>query len=180
MDRIAKFLILLVAALVLVPGCFAEETMVEPTEAPELIEEVIVEEEIIETANETVVEEAIVFDFTANETVNMLEMGVNQTVMVSLAADETAGIWNVSMSEGVELVGDSVVADGVQSWILTAATPGTYTFNAVFESIEETDAEPVTYNLEIIITEAVEEIPVVAEEIMVTEEVTLEATEAAN
>ena len=55
MDRIAKFLILLVAALVLVPGCFAEEMTdiaAEETPVAELVD-------VVEETGEPVVEEEV-------------------------------------------------------------------------------------------------------------------------
>ncbi len=157
MDRIAKFLILLVAAVVLVPGCFAEEQTVE-AEATPTIEEVVEVEDIVEATdaagNETVVEEVveeIIPDFTANETVTLLEnVGVNQTVAIALIGEEADGIWNVTMSEGLEQVGNSTVTEeGAEEFIIKALTAGTQSFSAIHEGAATEAGE--TYTLEIIV-----------------------------
>jgi len=160
MDRIAKFLILLVAAVVLVPGCFADET-VEAAATP-TIEEVVEVAEVAEATdaagNETVVEEAveevveeIIPDFTANETVTLLEnVGVNQTVAIALSAEEADGIWNVTMSEGLEQVGNSTITEeGAEEFIIKALTAGTQSFSAIHEGAATEAGE--TYTLEIIV-----------------------------
>jgi len=186
MDRIAKFLILLVAALVLVPGCFAEEMtdiaaeetpvaelvdVVEETGEPVVEEEVelvdvveetgepVVEEEaelvdVVEETGEPVVEEEaeeIVPDFTANQTVTLLEnVGVNQTVAIALTAEEAEGIWNVTFSEGLEQIGNSTVTEeGAEEFIIKAITAGNQTFSATHEGAETEAGE--TYTLEIIV-----------------------------
>ncbi len=168
MDRIAKFLILLVAALVLVPGCFAEEMTdiaAEETPVAELVDvveetgEPVVEEEVelvdvVEETGEPVVEEEaeeIVPDFTANQTVTLLEnVGVNQTVAIALTAEEAEGIWNVTFSEGLEQIGNSTVTEeGAEEFIIKAITAGNQTFSATHEGAETEAGE--TYTLEIIV-----------------------------
>ena len=139
MDRIAKFLILLVAALVLVPGCFAEEQMTDAVATPTI-------EEVIDVAgNETA--ETVVPDFTANETVTTLNMGVNQTVAIALTAQEAEGIWNTTLTEGLEQVGNSTVTNGTEEFVIKAISAGAQTFSAAHEGAEAESNE--TYTLEI-------------------------------
>ncbi|MFH0966259.1 MAG: protease inhibitor I42 family protein [Methanobacteriota archaeon] len=152
MDRIAKFLILLVAALVLVPGCFAEEMNTTETAITTEVAEVV---EVAETTNETVgvdVAEAIIPDFEANMSMSTLEMGVNQTVAIALTAEETEGIWNVTMTDGLTQEGNSTVTNGTEVWTIKAVTAGEQSFNAVHEAMSETATEAgETYKLDIIV-----------------------------
>ena len=144
MDRIAKFLILLVAALVLVPGCFAEEQKTDAVATP------TIEEVITVAGNETA--EKVVPDFTANETVTSLNMSVNQTVAIALTAEEAEGIWNITNTDGLEQVGSSTVTNGTEEWIIKAITAGNQTFSAVHEAVNATAPEAgETYNLEIVV-----------------------------
>lgn len=158
MDRIATFLVLLVAALVLVPGCFAEEMSTEVEANATAVEEIIVEEVMVEdaanaTTEEAVVEEVVAIepDFMVNATTTTLEIAVNQTVAISLTAED-AGVWNVTMSEGLEQVGNSTVVEATEEWIVKAIEAGTQTFSAVHEA---TDAEATeageSYTLELVV-----------------------------
>jgi hypothetical protein len=155
MDRIAKFLILLVAALVIAPGCFAEEQKNESVTTP-VIEEVI---EVADATNGTVAEESseevadmVIPDFTANETVTLLEMGINQTVAVSLTAEEADGIWNITWTEGLEQVGNSTITgEGTEEFIIKALTAGNQTFSAIHEGAATEAGE--TYSLDIVVAE---------------------------
>ena len=152
MDRIAKFLILLVAALVLVPGCFAEEMKTNETINTTEVVEVA---EVIKTANETAdleVVEAIVPDFEANMSVASLKMGVNQTVAIALTAEEAEGIWNITMTDGLTQEGNSTVTNGTEVWTIKTVTAGEQSFSAVHEAVSETAAEAgETYTLDIIV-----------------------------
>lgn len=153
MDRIAKFLILLVAALVLVPGCFAAEQTTEATATPTIEEVIEVAGATAAAGNETTVEEVVaevIPDFTANETVTSLKMGVNQTVAIALTAKEAEGIWNITKSEGLEQIGNSTVTkEGTEEFIIKALTAGTETFSATHEGAATEAGE--TYTLEIIV-----------------------------
>ncbi|MDD1730407.1 MAG: hypothetical protein LUQ50_15235 [Methanospirillum sp.] len=83
MDRIAKFLILLVAALVLVPGCFAEEN----TTASETVDAVIVD--AVNNTTEIVdVVANLTEDVLANNTT--VDDAMNVTNVSPLAANASA------------------------------------------------------------------------------------------
>ena len=164
MDRIAKFLILLVAALVLVPGCFAEELKNETantTEIAEVVEvaenatETAVVKEVAEVTNGTVAEaiaDAVIPDFVANMTVSKLEkVGVNQTVAISLIAEDE-GIWNITKTEGLEQVGEPAITNGTSVYTIKALTAGDQSFEAVHKAVNATATEAgETYKLDIII-----------------------------
>ncbi len=84
MDRIAKFLILLVAALVLVPGCFAEETT---TASEETVDAVIVD--AVNNTTELVdVVANLTEDVLANNTT--VDEAMNVTNVSPLAANASA------------------------------------------------------------------------------------------
>lgn len=154
MDRIAKFLILLVAALVLVPGCFAEE--MKTNESVNTTTDVVEGAEIVETANETAtkeVAEAIIPDFEANmTTVSPLDMEINKTVAIALTAEDAEGIWNVTMTDGLTQEGNSTVTNGTEVWIIKAVSAGEQSFSAVHEAMNATAIEAgETYKLDIIV-----------------------------
>lgn len=152
MDRIAKFLILLVAALVLAPGCFAAETStIEANNTTDVVAEAPVVEAMNAT-NETPVVEAVVPDFTADLNTTALEMAVNQTAAVTLAAQEKTGIWNITISKGLEQVGNSTVTNGTEEWIIKAVATGNQTFSAVHEATDAAATEAgETYKLDIVV-----------------------------
>ena len=151
MDRIGTFLILMVAALVLVPGSFAEEVQSNETTSA-IVTEVVVSD-INGTSNGTVVEEVkevVLPDFEANMTVNTLEkVGINQTVAISLTAAEE-GIWNTTTTEGLEQVGEPVTTNGTEVFTIKAIGAGEQLFNAAFEAANATEANE-TYSLAIIV-----------------------------
>ncbi len=154
MDRIAKFLILLVAALVLAPGCFAEETTAVDANATIEVDanattEVVAETPVAEVANETA--EVVAADFTVDVNTTTLDMAVNQTAAISLVAED-AGIWNITMTEGLEQVGNSTVTNETEEWIIKAIAAGNQTFSAVHEATDAAATEAgESYTLDIVV-----------------------------
>ena len=147
MDRIVTFLLLLVAAVLLVPGCIAEEQA-----APE-VTEVAPEMNITEEVSD----EAPVFDVTADVNTTALNMTQNQVVLVELP--ETSGFeWNVTLSDGLTLVDEIHVdaEEGVENgtashqWFVEAVTLGEQTFTGV-EKMAESEETGSEYTLNILV-----------------------------
>jgi predicted secreted protein len=140
MDRIGTFLILLVAALVLIPGTFAEEAQTSENTT-------VTVEDVNATVNETA---AVPVDFEANMSVSTLEkVGINQTVAISLTAEDE-GKWNTTLTKGLEAVGEPVATNGTEVYTIKAITAGKQSFSAIHEALNETAKEAgETYKLEI-------------------------------
>lgn len=148
MERSFSYVILLAAVFLLVPGCFAEETVTteEAAAAEPAIEEGI--------ANAT---------YTADVNTTALTMAIGETVSVSLAANPTTGYeWNVTNTSGLAIINETYVIDahpegmvgvgGVQEWILEAVEAGNQTFSAVYmRSFEEPTGEEDTYTLDVVV-----------------------------
>ena len=164
MDRIVTFLLLLVSALLLVPGCIAEEQVA--PEATEVVPEVEVVEEVagevpVEEVTEVIAEELPVYNVTADVNVTELTVPMNEVVMISLAENPTTGYtWNVTLTEGLTLLNETYVQDeaeegmvgvgGVHEWIIEAIATGEQTFYGIEQQAqsEETGSE---YTLKLIV-----------------------------
>jgi inhibitor of cysteine peptidase len=172
MEKVFSYLILLVAAVLLVPGCFAEETSAvadaNVTEVVDTTNETVAEETgMVDVTNETA--ETVPMDetgvinttYTADINTTALAMMVNETVRVSLKENPTTGyMWNVTNSTGLEIVNDTYVIDsapegmvgvgGVHEWVLKAIEAGNQTFSGVYmRSFETPTGSEDTYNLEV-------------------------------
>ncbi len=166
MERSFSYVILLAAVFLLVPGCFAEETV---TTADANITEVIETSEEAPVAEETPVAETVGEEIVANATyeadinTTALAMIIGETVRVSLAANPTTGYeWNVTNTSGLAIINETYVIDahsegmvgvgGVQEWILEAVEAGNQTFSAVYmRSFEEPTGEEDTYTLDVVV-----------------------------
>jgi inhibitor of cysteine peptidase len=172
MDRIVTFLLLLVSALLLVPGCIAEEQVI--PETTEVVPEALVasdatEEVASEVADEVPAEEAEeiagdelpVYNVTADVNTTELVVPMNEVIMISLAENPTTGYtWNVTLSEGLTLLNDVYVQDeaeegmvgvgGVHEWFIEAVEAGEQTFYGIEQQAqsEETGSE---YTLKLIV-----------------------------
>lgn len=172
MDRIVTFLLLLVSALLLVPGCIAEEQVI--PETTEVVPEALVasdatEEVTSEVADEVPAEEAEeiagdelpVYNVTADVNITELVVPMNEVIMISLAENPTTGYtWNITLSEGLALLKDVYVQDeaeegmvgvgGVHEWFIEAVEAGEQTFYGIEQQAqsEETGSE---YTLKLIV-----------------------------
>lgn len=172
MDRIVTFLLLLVSALLLVPGCIAEEQVI--PETTEVVPEALVasdatEEVTSEVADEVPAEEAEeiagdelpVYNVTADVNTTELVVPMNEVIMISLAENPTTGYtWNITLSEGLALLKDVYVQDeaeegmvgvgGVHEWFIEAVEAGEQTFYGIEQQAqsEETGSE---YTLKLIV-----------------------------
>ncbi len=172
MDRIVTFLLLLVSALLLVPGCIAEEQVI--PETTEVVPEALVasdatEEVASEVADEVPAEEAEeiagdelpVYNVTADVNTTELVVPMNEVIMISLAENPTTGYtWNITLSEGLALLKDVYVQDeaeegmvgvgGVHEWFIEAVEAGEQTFYGIEQQAqsEETGSE---YTLKLIV-----------------------------
>ena len=172
MDRIVTFLLLLVSALLLVPGCIAEEQVI--PETTEVVPEALVasdatEEVASEVADEVPAEEAEeisgdelpVYNVTADVNITELVVPMNEVIMISLAENPTTGYtWNITLSEGLALLKDVYVQDeaeegmvgvgGVHEWFIEAVEAGEQTFYGIEQQAqsEETGSE---YTLKLIV-----------------------------
>ncbi|PWR70313.1 protease inhibitor I42 family protein [Methanospirillum stamsii] len=155
MDRIVTFLLLLVSAVLLAPGCIADEQAV--SEVTEIVPEVTVTEEVTETVTEEVTAEVPAFDVTADMNTTALNMTQNQIVLVTLP--ETSGYeWNTTVSEGLTLLNETHVdaAEGDESatalhqMFVQAVAAGEQTIKSVEQKAdsEETGSE---YTLTILV-----------------------------
>ena len=174
MDRIVTFLLLLVAAVLLVPGCIAdehvlsEEIIVSEVEViePEVSEETEVPAEEVVAEETEVLDEAeveLVPDFIADVNTTELNMTLEQTVLVQLAENPTTGYtWNVTLSEGLVVLSDEYIQDeaeegmvgvgGIHEWIIQAVETGEQTlFGIEKQEWEEETGEENTYTLAILV-----------------------------
>lgn len=162
MDRIVTFLLLLVSALLLVPGCIAEEQVApEATQvAPEaaVVEEVVEEvtaEVPAEAVTEEIAEEMQAFNVTADVNTTELNMTVGQIVKIELPVT-TDFEWNVTASEGLSIVNETQIdaiegtAGAFHQWFVEAVAAGAQTFSGVEKKAdsEETGSE---YTLNILV-----------------------------
>lgn len=144
MDRIVTFLLLLVSAVLLVPGCIADEQA-----ATDIVPEVNVTEEVAAAAQ--------AFDVTADVNTTAMNMTQNQVVLVTLP--ETSGYeWNTTVSEGLTLLNETHVdaAEGAENatalhqMFVQAVAAGEQTIKSVEQKAdsEETGSE---YTLTILV-----------------------------
>ena len=156
MDRIVTFLLLLVAAVLLVPGCIAEEQA-----APEITE---VAPDM--NATEEGTDSALVYDFTADINTTTLNMTLDQVALVQLPENPTTGyMWNVTLSAGLEFGDDPngtyvqdaapegmVGVGGIHEWVIKAVETGEQTFSAIEKrEWEEETGNETTYTLNILV-----------------------------
>ncbi len=165
MERFFSIVILLVAAVLLVPGCFAEETTVEAVETVTPVETIDDEAEVTEDAAATEVAEEETVEATYTVDVNMtnLTMAIDETAIISLAENPTTGYdWNVTNTSGLEIVSDVHVQDeaeegmvgvgGFHTWVIKAVETGEQTFTAVMEHVSEpATGDEETYTLDVIV-----------------------------
>jgi len=158
MDRIVTFLLLLVSALLLVPGCIAEEQIA--PEATQVAPEAAVVEEVTaevpaEAVTEEIAEEMQAFNVTADVNTTELNMTVGQIVKIELP--ETPDFeWNVTVSEGLSMVNETHIdaiegtAGAFHQWFVEAVAAGAQTFSGVEKKAdsEETGSE---YTLNILV-----------------------------
>lgn len=150
MDRIVTLLLLLVSAILLVPGCIAEEQATT---------------DIVPEVNMT--EEAAVavpaYNMTADMNITALNMTPQQVVLVSLPENPTTGFtWNVTLSEGLTLLNETYIQDaapegmagvgGVHEWFVQAVTAGEQTFSGIEKQAWENETgNETTYSLNILV-----------------------------
>ncbi|HWQ66092.1 MAG TPA: hypothetical protein VN372_04385 [Methanospirillum sp.] len=150
MDRISTFLILLAAALLLVPGCIAAEMTTEAnttevTEVVAVVEETTNATAVADDVNATEVVEALKADLN----ITSLDMTVDQSVLISLPNDES-GKWNTTVSEGLELDANTTMVEGMEEFSVKAIAAGNQTFSAAFMKADATEAEQ-KYDLAIVV-----------------------------
>ena len=157
MDRIFTFVILLVTALLLIPGCIAEEKT--STVEPKIVSviETVAPNESVSTVNSTVT------DFTADENVTSLNVTVNKKILVQLPENPTTGYtWNVTLTNGLELLNDTYIPDkttkgmvgvgGVHEWIIQAIATGDQSFNGIYKQAwEPVSGNDTTYTLDLLV-----------------------------
>ncbi len=162
MDRIVTFLLLLVSALLLVPGCIAEEQVTPAATEVAAVAPVVEETAAVagtEAATEQAAEELVVYNFTADVNTTELVVPVNEKIKVALPENPTTGFtWNVTLSEGLALLNETPVAavegmdgaGGIHEWIIQAITTGNQTFSGIEQKAEseETGSE---YTLNLIV-----------------------------
>jgi inhibitor of cysteine peptidase len=163
MEKLITSVILLVAAVLLVPGCLAIQSAGNASEnltAPvEIVENITVAAN--QTTSQAVASAPEHTDYTADVNTTTLTMKVNQTVRVSLKENPTTGFeWNTTNSTGLEVVNSNQTQDtapegmvgvgGVHTWILKAVEAGNQTFDAVYKrSWEPTTGKEDTYALNV-------------------------------
>lgn len=163
MEKLITSVILLVAAALLVPGCFALQSGGNATENTTVQVENVENTTVVanESTSQAVVSVPEHTDYTADVNTTNLTMKVNQTVSVSLTENPTTGFeWNATNSTGLEIVNSTYNQDkapegmagvgGVQTWILKAVETGNQTFDAVYKrSWEPTTGKEDTYTLNV-------------------------------
>lgn len=165
MDRIVTFLLVLGFALLLVPGCIAEEQGA-PL-APDVAAEVSVAEEateeVVEETTEETTEEVFSYNVSADVNTTELNMTLNQVALIQLSENPTTGFsWNVTLSDGLTLLSDRYVQDptpegmvgvgGVHEWYVEAVAAGNQTFDGIYKQPwEETVGNETTYSLAILV-----------------------------
>lgn len=163
MEKLFACLVLLVASVLIVPGCFAEESpMTGDVKATTFIETTKDTGEA-SGANVTTKIDTVAGNTTYTADVNLtsLVMAVNDTVRVSLKENPTTGfMWNVTNSTGLAIINDTYVIDaapegmvgvgGVHEWILKAVEAGNQTFSAIYmRSFENLTGDEDNYTLNV-------------------------------
>jgi inhibitor of cysteine peptidase len=164
MEKLNTLIILLIAAVLLVPGCYAEKSAMNES-ANATVPDVTIEQNITQGVNateaSTIETAATEADYTANVNTTNLTMKVNQTALISLKENPTTGFsWNVTNSTGLEIVNDTYNTDkapesmvgvgGVHEWLVKAVEAGNQTFDAVYKrSWEPTTGSEDTYALNV-------------------------------
>lgn len=170
MEKIVSCIILLIAAVFLIPGCFAEEIVSnESINATEEVAEIgettlVPAEETSEAVNETgSPAEDMSATYLADMNVTNLTMKIDETVLITLSENPTTGyLWNVTNSTGFEITSDIYTPDaaaegmvgvgGVHEWIVKAVETGNQTFTAVMTHVaEEPTGDEETYQLDAIV-----------------------------
>ncbi|MCA1917214.1 protease inhibitor I42 family protein [Methanospirillum hungatei] len=165
MDRIVTLLLVLGFALLLVPGCIAEEQGA-PL-APDVAAEVPVAEEateeVVEETTEETTEEVFAYNVSADVNTTELNMTLNQVALIQLSENPTTGFsWNVTLSDGLTLLSDRYVQDptpegmvgvgGVHEWYVEAVAAGNQTFDGIYKQPwEEMVGNETTYSLAILV-----------------------------
>lgn len=149
-------LILLVMAVMLISGCYAEQT----NESADGNSTTSTPEQSNLTLDAT---------YTADLNTTALTMAINETVLVSLKENPTTGyMWNVTNSTGFEILYDEyttsaaptmmVGVGGVHEWLLKAVEIGNQTFSAVNRrSFENLTGSEETYTLNVTVQELLKE-----------------------
>ena len=165
MDRIVTFLLVLVLALLLVPGCIAEE-LAAPL-ASDVAGEVpvaeVTTEKVVEDTTEETTEEVFAYNISADVNTTELNMTLNQVALIQLSENPTTGFsWNVTLSDGLTLLNDRYVQDptpegmvgvgGIHEWYVEAVAAGNQTFDGIYKQPwEETVGNETTYSLAILV-----------------------------
>jgi len=180
MEKFVSFIILLLAAVLLAPGCMAEQsTTVDIAQASGVLE-TVKESGTTNVANtsETVdklagngspVADGASAPLTADVNTTNLTAKLNGTILISLKENPTTGfVWNVTNSSGLEIVSDEYVVDkasegmegagGVHEWMVKAVEIGNQTFDAIYKrSWEPITGEEDTYTLKVVVEETAKE-----------------------
>lgn len=130
MDRIVTFLLVLVLALLLVPGCIAEELAAPLASdvAGEVLVAEVTTEKVVEDTTEETTEEVFAYNISADVNTTELNMTLNQVAMIQLSENPTTGFsWNVTLSDGLTLLNDRYVQDPTpEGWlVLVVSMSGT-------------------------------------------------------
>ena len=167
MEKIVSCIILLIAAVFLIPGCFADESTNVSMNTTEKIVEVAESPvaDVTEVANETeaIAADTLVANYTADVNVTNLTVKNDETILISLKENPTTGyLWNVTNSSGLAIVNDTYQMDnakegmvgvgGVHAWIVKAVETGNQTFTAVMTHVaEKPNGSEETYKLDVIV-----------------------------
>lgn len=141
MDRISYVLILLAAALVLVPGCIAAEqnkTISNTTSLHQI--------SVIEGVNNTTVTSPTLL---ADENLTKGSLKVNQTALISLKEPTNGSTWNTTVTSGLKIVNKTPRSNGTSKWTVEAIKSGANSFSAT--EMNGKDKEKNSYTLTIFV-----------------------------
>ncbi len=166
MEKLFSYVILFVAAALVIPGCFAEESSGNQSTdgtvvSAEETANATVAANATKSVNATEVNQIETEVLKADVNTTNLTMTVNQTAIISLQENPTTGYtWNVTNSTGLVIVNDTytqnkaqegmVGVGGVHDWVIIAIEAGNQTFDAVYKhSWEPTTSDDETYTLNV-------------------------------
>lgn len=172
MEKVLVGCILLVAAVLLVPGCFSEEVASSGIETTEILpadEETAIDLTGIDGASEETGEEETAEEpvmnatYTADVNVTNMTVPLGEIVTITLTENPTTGYtWNATNSTGLEIISDNYTADdvpagmvgsgGIHAWMAKAVETGNQTFSAILmRSWEPITGDEETYSLDILV-----------------------------
>ncbi len=161
MEKSISCIILLIAAVLVIPGCFAEENTANAS--VNTTEQGVADSEAVAQDIAPVAEEELIANYTAEVNITNLTVKKDETILISLKENPTTGyMWNVTNSTGLEIVNDIYAQDeakegmvgvgGVHSWLVKAIETGNQTFSAVMMHVaDKPTGEEETYKLDIIV-----------------------------